>query len=182
MDFRIHVPYQVYDVTADVKTGSNAIGAYLAPGWYTTPLMWFRQGYNYGNTPPALKAQLRIAHADGSVEWIATDESWKADVSPFLKAEIYDGETYDARRIQPGWDTASFSDAKWKPVELVQPLEPQIVAQSFEPIRVEKSIAAKEVTSPKPGIYIYDFGQNLSGFPKIRVKGRRWNRRSTAFR
>ena len=171
MDFRLHVPYQVYDVTADVKTGSNAIGAYLAPGWYTTPLMWFRQGYNYGNTPPALKAQLRIAHADGSVEWIATDESWKADVSPFLKAEIYDGETYDARRIQPGWDTASFSDAKWKPVELVQPLEPRIVAQSFEPIRVEKSIAAKEVTSPKPGIYIYDFGQNLSGFPKIRVKG-----------
>ena len=72
MDFREHVAYQAYDVTKYVKTGANAIGAYLAPGWYTTPLMWFRQGFNYGNTPPALKAQLRIEHADGSVEWVAT--------------------------------------------------------------------------------------------------------------
>ncbi len=66
-----------------------------------------RQPYNYGNTPPGLKAQLRIEHTDGSVEWVATDETWKADVSPILKAEIYDGETYDARTEQPGWSTAS---------------------------------------------------------------------------
>ena len=58
-DFRAHVPYQAYDVTQQLKTGQNAIAAWLAPGWYTTPLMWFRQGYNYGDTPPALKAQLR---------------------------------------------------------------------------------------------------------------------------
>jgi alpha-L-rhamnosidase len=49
-DFRTHVPYQAYDVTQQLKTGQNAIGAWLAPGWYTTPLMWFRQGYNYGDT------------------------------------------------------------------------------------------------------------------------------------
>jgi alpha-L-rhamnosidase len=171
MDFRIHVPYQVYDVTPDVKAGKNAMGAYLAPGWYTTPLMWFRQGFNYGKTPPALKAQLRIAHADGTVEWIATDESWKADVSPVLKAEIYDGETYDARRVQQGWDTPGFSDAKWKPVELVQPVEPDIVAQSFEPIRIERVLTAKEITSPGPGVYIYDFGQNMAGVPRLRVRG-----------
>ncbi len=102
MDFRQHVPYQAYDVTSQVKTGKNALAAYLAPGWYTTPLMWLREGYNYGSTPPALKAQLRIEHVDGSVDWIATDESWKADVSPILKAEIYDGETYDARRRAAG--------------------------------------------------------------------------------
>ncbi len=171
MDFRIHVPYQVYDVTADVKAGRNVMGAYLAPGWYTTPLMWFRQGYNYGDTPPALKAQLRIAHADGTVEWIATDESWKADVSPILKAEIYDGETFDARRVQQGWDTQSFSDAQWKTVEVVKPLEPAIIAQSFEPIRIESELTAKQITSPSAGIYIYDFGQNMAGVPKLRVQG-----------
>ena len=171
MDFRIHVPYQVYDVTADLKAGRNVMGAYLAPGWYTTPLMWFRQGYNYGDTPPALKAQLRIAHADGTVEWIATDESWKADVSPILKAEIYDGETFDARRVQQGWDTQSFSDAQWKPVEIVKPLEPAIIAQSFEPIRVERELTAKQITSPSAGVYIYDFGQNMAGVPKLRVQG-----------
>ena len=170
-DFRTHVPYQAYDVTQQLKTGQNVIAAWLAPGWYTTPLMWFRQGYNYGDTPPALKAQLRIEHADGSVEWIATDASWKADISPISEAEIYDGETYDARKEQPGWDTATFSDAGWKQVDLVKPLEPEIVPQSFQPIRAHQTLTATAITSPKPGIYIYDFHQNLAGVARLRARG-----------
>ena len=170
-DFRTHVPYQAYDVTQQLKTGQNAIAAWLAPGWYTTPLMWFRQGYNYGDTPPALKAQLRIEHADGSVEWIATDASWKADISPISEAEIYDGETYDARKEQPGWDTAAFSDAGWKQVDLVKPLEPEIVPQSFQPIRAHQTLTATAITSPKPGVYIYDFHQNLAGVARLRARG-----------
>ncbi len=88
--------------------------------------MWLREGYNYGNTPPAVKARLRIEHSNGSIDWILTDESWQADVSPILKAEIYDGETYNARRVQPGWDMASFSDANWKKAELIAPREPEV--------------------------------------------------------
>jgi alpha-L-rhamnosidase len=170
-DFRLQVPYQVYDVISEVKVGDNVIGAYLAPGWYTTPLLWVGQGYNYGTTPNALRAQLRIVHADGTVEWVVSDESWKADVSPILKAEIYDGETYDARRIQPEWDTALFSAARWQPVELIHPVEPEIVSQYYQPIRVEKILSAKKLTTPKPGVYIYDFGQNLSGVEQLHVKG-----------
>ena len=170
-DYRSHVPYQAYDVTANIKSGGNAIGAYLAPGWYSTPLQWLQEPFNYGNTPPALKAQLRIEHTDGSVDWIATDETWRADVSPILKAEIYDGETYDARREQPGWSTAAFSDAKWQPVEVIQPREPAIFAQDFQPIRVDRVLQAKSVTSPKPDVYIFDFGQNMAGVAHLRVQG-----------
>src|SRR3984885_616422 len=170
-DFRSHVPYQAYDVTQQLMTGQNAMGAWLAPGWYTTPLMWLRQGYNYGDTPPALKAKLRIEHADGSIEWIVTDESWKADISPISQAEIYDGEDYDATKDQPGWDTATFSDAHWKPVDLVKPLEPEIVPQSFQPIRPQQTLTADAITSPKPGIYIYDFRQNLAGVARLQVRG-----------
>ena len=171
MDFREHVPYQTYDVTQYVRAGENAIGAYLAPGWYTTPLMWLRQGYNYGDTPPTIKAQLRIEHVDGSVQWIATDDAWKADVSPISKAEIYDGESYDARRVQPGWDMASFSDRRWNSVDVIHPAEPKIVAQYFPPIRIEKTLEAKSVSEPKPGVYIYDFGQNLAGVARLRAQG-----------
>ena len=170
-DYRTRVVYQAYDVTADVKSGSNAIGAYLAPGWYSTPLQWLQEPFNYGSTPPALKAQLRIEHADGSVEWIATDATWKADISPILKAEIYDGETYDARREQPGWSTPAFSDAKWNPVEVIQPHEPAIIAQDFQPIRVDRLLQAKSVTSPKPGVYVFDFGQNMAGVARLHVQG-----------
>ena len=173
MDFREHVPYQVYDVTSQIVSGKNAIAAYLAPGWYSTPLMWFRQGNNYGPTPPSLKAQLRIEHTDGSVEWISTDQTWKADLSAILSSEIYDGETYDARLVQAGWDTASFADAKWKPALLISPKEPEIVAQYFQPIREEKVMTAKSISSPAPGVYIYDFGQNLSGVPRVHLKGHR---------
>ncbi len=171
MDFRERVPHQAYDVTNQLKAGANALAAYLAPGWYTTPLQWYRQGYNYGNTPPALKAQLRIEYTDGSDDWIATDDSWKAEVSPILFAEIYDGETYDARRAHSGWDEPSFPDAHWKAVEVIRPLEPEIVWQSFQPIRVERVLTAKEITNPKPGVFIFDFGQNLSGVARIRVRG-----------
>ena len=128
MDFREHVAYQVYDVTVLVKRGRNAMGVLLAPGWYTTPLAWYGQGYNYGDTPPALLAQLRLEHADGSVEWVTTDASWKAEASPILSAEIYNGETYDARKAQPGWNTAQFSGAKWQPAQIIEPRPLKIVA------------------------------------------------------
>jgi alpha-L-rhamnosidase len=170
-DFRERVVYQAYDVTAEIKSGKNAIGALLAPGWYSTPLQWYRQGYNYGDTPPALRAQLRIEYKDGSVDWIMTDEKWKADISPILFAEIYDGETYDARKVQANWNTVAFNDSKWKSVELVQPKETQIVWQYFQPIRAEKALAPKKVTNPSPGVYIFDFEQNLSGVVHIRAQG-----------
>ena len=171
-DFRERVIYQAYDVTAEIRPGKNAVGALLSPGWYSTPLQWFRQGYNYGNTPPALRAQLRIEFKDGSVDWIVTDEKWKADISPVLFAEIYDGETYDARKAQANWNTAAFDDGKWKSVEVIQPKETQMVWQYFQPIRAEKKVIdAKKLTNPAPGVYIFDFEQNLSGVAHIRAQG-----------
>jgi alpha-L-rhamnosidase len=170
-DFRERVVYQAYDVTAEIKSGKNAIGAMLGPGWYATPLQWFRQGYNYGKTPPALRTQLRIEYKDGSVDWVMTDEKWKADISPILFAEIYDGETYDARKVQANWNTAAFDDSQWKSVEVVQPKETQIVWQYFQPIRAEKTLDAKKVTNPSTGVYIFDFEQNLSGVARIRAQG-----------
>ena len=173
MDFREHVPYQVYDVTKQLKQGRNALAAYLAPGWYSTPLMWFRQGNNYGATQPALRAQLRVEHSDGSVEWIATDETWKAQSSATTFAEIYDGETYDARAAKAGWDTAAFPDENWKSVTLVTPAPTKILPQYFEPIREERVMIAKTITNPTPGVYVFDFGQNMSAVPRLRVAGKR---------
>ncbi len=170
-DYRERVVYQTYDVTKQLENGKNAIGAYLAPGWYATPLQWDQTPNNYGSTPPALRAQLRIEHTDGSVTWVNTDDSWQSAVSPIEKAEIYDGEIYDARREQPGWSTASFSAGDWQKAQAVDPHEPEIVAQDFQPIRLERTLRAKAITQPKPGVYIIDFGQNMAGLPRLRVHG-----------
>jgi alpha-L-rhamnosidase len=179
-DFREHVVYQAYDVSDLVKQGKNAIGALLAPGWYSTPLQWLRESNNYGATPPAIRVQMRIEYRDGSADEIVSDASWKADSSAIRFAEIYDGETDDARKVQKGWDTAGFADAAWKSVEVIEPRlgggdgkvgEPKIEWQYFQPIRRERTLTAKAVTEPSKGVYVFDFGQNFSGVVHLRVKG-----------
>jgi alpha-L-rhamnosidase len=170
-DYREHVVYQTYDVTAMVAQGKNALGALLAPGWYETPLEWFQQPNNYGDTPPALRAELRIEHEDGSVEWVTTGSGWQAQTSYILHSEIYDGERQDARREEAGWDTAEFAAKGWSAAEAVEPTPVKIEAQDFQPIRLEREVHGIAVTEPKPGVWVYDFGQNLAGVERLRVKG-----------
>jgi len=168
-DYRERVLYQTYDVTEMVRGGSNVLSALLAPGWYSTSLEWLQQPNNYGDTPPALRAQLRIEHADGSVEWVVTDGSWKARPSYILRSELYDGETQDSRIPTP---TSVTSGAQTlEPVEIVQPTEIKIEAQDFEPIRVERSLDDPKRTEPKPGVFIYDFGQNMAGVEQLKISG-----------
>jgi alpha-L-rhamnosidase len=172
-DYRERVVYQTYDVTHQIAQGENVIGALLAPGWYETPLEWFQQPNNYGLTPPALRAQLRIEHTDGSVEWVATDASWQANLSIILHSEIYDGESQDLTRDEDtGWSRAGFADDRWhERAMVIQPAAVKIVAQDFPPIRVERTLEAKTMTEPKPGVYVYDFGQNFSGVERVLLAG-----------
>ncbi len=170
-DYRQRVVYQSYDVTGLLAQGRNAIGALLAPGWYETPLEWFQQPNNYGVTPPALLAQLRIEYDDGKVEWVQTDSSWQAHASEILHSELYDGETQDARAAVSGWTTAGAGFSNWSHASIIQPAPIAIEAQSFPPVRAERTVTAVAVSEPKPGVYIYDFGQNLVGVENIRVQG-----------
>ncbi|MFZ1087337.1 MAG: family 78 glycoside hydrolase catalytic domain [Terracidiphilus sp.] len=170
-DYREHVKYQSYDVTTLLYPGENAIIAFLAPGWYATPLEWFQQPNNYGDTPPALRAQLRIEYVDGSVDWVATDASWQAGNSQILRAEIYDGESQDYSLMQPSRYSSKFNQSGWKSVMVIEPKPLLVEAQEFQPIRVEQTLTAKSMTEPKPGVYIYDFGQNFSGVERLRVQG-----------
>jgi alpha-L-rhamnosidase len=170
-DYREHVKYQTYDVTSQLANGKNAMVALLAPGWYETPLEWFQQPNNYGDTPPALKAQLRIEYIDGSVEWVATDTSWKAMPSYILRSEIYDGESQDLRKVELLWDGVKFNESAIQNATAIEPKAARIEAQDFQPIRVEQTLTAKSMTEPKPGVYVYDFGQNFSGVERLRVSG-----------
>jgi alpha-L-rhamnosidase len=174
-DYRERVVYQTYDVTAQLAQGKNAIGALLAPGWYETPLEWLQQPNNYGATPPALRAQLRIEHTDGTVEWVTTGANWQASQSYILNSEIYDGESQDARLPDQGWnmhwDMPEFATGGWSAAATVDPAPVKIEAQDFPPIRVERPMEARSLTQPKPGVFVYDFGQNFSGQEWLRVAG-----------
>jgi alpha-L-rhamnosidase len=172
-DYRQRVVYQTYDVTDLIAQGGNAIGALLAPGWYASSLKWAQEPNNFGDTPPALLAQLRIEHTDGSVEWVKTDTDWKANTSFILHSELYDGETQDDRAIPRtlGSFVTSIIAEGWSHASPIDPRPVEIVAQSYPPIRVERELQAVSVTEPRAGVYVYDFGQIFSGVASVKLKG-----------
>jgi alpha-L-rhamnosidase len=171
-DYRKRIVYQVYDVTAQVRSGPNAIGAILGGGWYADGLGWLQTRYNFGPPPVRLLVELEMEYTDGSRDTVSSDESWKAAQSPILASEIYNGEAYDARREQSGWDQPSFSDVRWGSVVVAPDPPAPLVAQDFQPIRANQTLHAKTVTQPKPGVYVFDLGQNMVGWARLHVAGK----------
>ncbi len=122
-DYHQRAYYNTYDVTGLVRRGANALGAWVADGWYSgyigfgllTGIGTEAIGRStYGKTP-ALMAQLEIEYADGSRETVATDGSWKVTgAGPAQEADFLMGESYDARQEMKGWATAGFDDSKWE--------------------------------------------------------------------
>lgn len=175
-DYRKRIVYQTYDVTSQVRQGENALGAILGGGWYADGLGWLQNRYNFGPPPVRILAQLEIEYGDGSRDTVVTDPSWKAAPSAILSSEIYNGESYDARREQPGWDQPSFSDARWSAVSVDATPAGRLVAQDYPPIREEEILTPQAMTTPSPGVYIFDLGQNMVGWARLRVSGRRGDR------
>ncbi len=172
-DYRTRVQYRTYDVTDLLRPGANAIGAYLAPGWYAGNVGMFGPG-QYGQVP-ALLAQLEVEYADGTSERIVSGADWRAAAGPIVAADLLNGETYDARKETPGWASPGFDDTGWlaaRGMGGVGDIGPDlIVAQVDGPVRVERELTPKTVTQPKPGVYVLDLGQNMVGSVRLRVSG-----------
>ncbi len=115
-DYSKRVFYSTYDVTEQLKRGNNAIGIMLGNGWFNPlPLpMWGRvlPGAALTTGQPRAILQLVIEFTDGTAQRVLTDETWRANGGPILRNSVYLGEVYDARREQPGWDTAGFDESK----------------------------------------------------------------------
>jgi alpha-L-rhamnosidase len=169
-DYNKRVYYQSYEVTNLLATGSNAIGAILADGWYAGYLGGGLMRDHYGSKPRLLM-QLEIEYADGSRKTIVTNGSWRAAYGPHLEADFYMGETYDARKEMHGWDTADFNDSKWDTVVVTDTVQAQV--QSYPGVTVKKmiEIKPKKVTEPKKGVYVFDMGQNFAGWARLKVRG-----------
>ena len=95
------IEYQTYDVTGLLREGANAIGVTLGDGRYRGNLGTAGQRNVYGSRL-ALLAELKVVLADGSAVTLGTDASWRASTGPILASDIYNGETYDARRERDG--------------------------------------------------------------------------------
>jgi alpha-L-rhamnosidase len=163
--------YQTYDVTALLRSGANAIGATLGSGWYKGDLAgWVGRRNLYGGRT-GLLCEIMVRYTDGRETTIVSDESWKTSEGPILYSELYHGETYDARREQPGWDAPGFNDTDWRPAQSRDQDIGILAAQDGPAVKRQETIAAVSLFTTPKGEKVLDFGQNLAGWVRFTVRG-----------
>lgn len=188
-DYHKTVYYNAFDVTEQLLKGENTLGVLLGNGFYNIADRSRYRKLQIGFGPETLLLRLRIRYADGTEQFISSDESWRYDLSPITFNTIYGGEDYDARLEQKGWDEAGFDDTAWRPVVVQEAPKGALAPQQAPPVKIMKRYGVKEVhkltpeevekatTQTKrtvdPSALLLDMGQNLAGFPEITVSGER---------
>jgi len=169
-DYNKRIQYQSFDVTDRLVAGENTIGAMLGDGWYSGSVGWFGDKL-YGDRPQLL-TELRIDYTDGTSQTVVSDGSWRAADGPVLRGDNIHGETYDARLEPSGWRSSAFDDAGWSPATVGSDAPTQrLVAQIDPPVKVTQELSAKTLTQPRPGVWVFDLGQNMVGATRLRVTG-----------
>ena len=189
--------YQTYDVTSLVRAGGNAIGAVLSEGWWSG-LLSFGAIWNHFGDRQSLLAKLVITYADGTSDTVTTnDRTWKYFANgPVVYGSLDFGEVYDSAREHAveGWATAAYDDRAWKPAVEVPTAGTtfasedvpfgggpktriafdrlSLTGQIGDTARVFRTLPAKRVKEVRPGVFVYDLGQNIVGVPRITIAER----------
>lgn len=166
------VLYNTYDVTEAFQQGENVISAILGNGWYNcfTSEVWdFRQAA--WRHQPKIIAQLHLKFDDGEELVVISDSSWKVSDSPISFDGLRNGEFYDARLEKAGWNQPGFDDDLWLRASIIR--SPGGVLKSFQmaPIKVTGTIRPVRLKEVEQGVWIFDLGQNISGWAQIKVSG-----------
>lgn len=175
-DYRTRVQYRTYDVTENIQAGENVLGSLLGDGWYCGHIGWICRQF-YGDRPCFL-AQLEITDEAGEITRICTDSSWRTAFGPLLESDLLMGESYDARHEYPGWNTPGFICEKeeWWPVKVYPAPDISYDAQRGPVVR--RMCELEPLGDPRDASrrwrdskVIFDFGQNMVGRVRLRVKG-----------
>jgi alpha-L-rhamnosidase len=170
-DYTKRALYVTFDVTKQLKRGANVAGIMLGNGRFYAPRVSVPTGTtSYGY--PKLLFQMHVEYRDGTSAEVVSDGAWKLSAEGPIRANNeYDGEDYDARLEMPGWSAPGFDGAKWQPAQGVTAPGGKLAAQMIEPIRVTETLKPIAVTQPQPGVWVFDMGQNMVGWCRIKVSG-----------
>ena len=163
--------YDRYDIARLLTRGSNAIAVLLGNGMQNGfgGYVWDFDKALFRSSPKvALQANIKLSGGESVA--VVSDESFRVSDSPIRYDDLRCGERYDASKEQPGWNTADFDDSAWnyarkaicpKGEKVLCTANPVVVAGEIKPVSVTK----------KEDHYLYDFGSNLAGFCRLRIKG-----------
>lgn len=173
-NYRKTILYSTFDVTENLKKGSNVIGAILGNGAYNMKKVDNR--YSWGNKEgslgkPCFIMQVNIIFNDGSTSTIRTDDSWHYASGPITFNNIYGGEDYDARKEVKGWASNEFEDGDWDNVVYAKNPGGKLKSQLMPPVKVSNTIQPIAEINSEPGVYLFDLGQNIAGWWRLQIKG-----------
>ncbi len=145
--------HDTYDISAQLRTGTNVLGLMLGNGWFNPyPKWWDPYRMQWFGSKRAL-LQLHIDYEDGASEVVTSDDSWHTAPGPVLFSCVYDGEQYDATQEQPGWDLPGAAQTGWLPAHLVDSPGGVLVSQVMPPIRCRRTHSARgHEQSPAGGV------------------------------
>jgi alpha-L-rhamnosidase len=166
-DYNKRIRYQAYDVTRLLHAGANTLAGMVGDGWYCGHIG--NGGFQAWGAIPAVFAQLEVTYSDGTRDTFVTDASWKTHPGPIVSSDFMLGENYDARKEIAGWDRPGLDVSKWTPAteraEPQRPLDPQV----DQAVRVTGELHPKTMREAAPGRWVYDLGQNMVGFVRLKV-------------
>jgi len=166
------VYYSTFDITDSLRqAGPHVFGVMLGKGFYNTAGDRRVHGVNAAR-PLKLIAQAHLRFADGSEEFIVSDNSWKTTDGPITHSAILGGEDYDARRLPAGWDRPGFDDGTWSMAKETEGPGGRLTASQASPIKMHETFRPARVDEPQPGVFVYDFAQNASAVPRLVVRGK----------
>eukprot|EP00698_Gefionella_okellyi_P008493 TRINITY_DN2105_c0_g1_i1.p1 TRINITY_DN2105_c0_g1~~TRINITY_DN2105_c0_g1_i1.p1 ORF type:complete len:1115 (+),score=230.55 TRINITY_DN2105_c0_g1_i1:139-3483(+) len=166
--FEIRILYDTFDVTDLIRDGGdvNAIGVMLGNGWYSQPSV------NVGK--PTFRLRLLLEYANGAVQNVLSSTDFTTADSPITFDDLYIGEVYDARLLQAGWDRPYFANkTEWTRAVLTTPVPTALLSSaSIAPaVRAVETYSPRLIYESAPGVYVVDFGQNMAGVARLRVRG-----------
>ncbi len=164
MDYRSQLAYQIYDVTDQLTKGEHVLAAVLANGWYAGCIGFYGENCLYGDQL-ALLMQLMVTYEDGREEIIATDETFQAEESAWLYADLMIGEKMDGRKrntafFKPGYHAG-------QQVLRVRAGYQCLFAQTWAPIEILEEISPVSLWKTKEREWVADFGTCIAG--KVRL-------------
>lgn len=181
--------YQTYDVTAMVSANANnALGAILSEGWWSGNITFTGENWNFFGDRQSLLAKLVITYNDGSEQTITTNpNTWKYhNDGPIRYGSFFQGEVYDANKESAitDWSKPGFNDFNWTKTQTIG-LEgttynnPSASSSNLDfsgmklmgmpgvTATIVKTLKPVSMEEVRPGVFVYDMGQNMVGFPKI---------------
>lgn len=173
-DYRQRIFYNVHDLTSELVPGENVIGFLLGDGFFHQSRVLDTPGMVDGHgvyAPPCAILLLRLEYADGSEEFhISGETGWKVHVGPITQNNVFSGETFDARLWNPAWATTEFDDSSWAPAVEVTAPGGMLKSSSLPPIRKIAEIQPVAITEPLKGVFVIDFGENMAGWARLRLR------------